>query len=452
MIKSVVSRDDNIYECFPAITQCKDGVLVCAYRECMGHACYPFSRIVIRRSTDGGLSWYPKQIIDEGVVDADTFNEIKVWLSDNEIAEYQETLKRIKNNSDIFNSYNSSAILCLSDGELLLAIDIYKKDIATGQCKWIIAFYRSFDSGLTWEKPKFLNLNGGLVPSLNELRDGRIMLCLTKETVGDYGDCDEEQYVLFSEDKGYTWSEPVGIPSVDGLNLCEGSFVELDDGTIYGILRDDNIGKGYKKLNNGTLKLYSNVGCGYKVLSKDGGKTWIGPFTTELIGLQGRPKAGILKSGELCITYRACLPNSMLAMHVLTQEAAKVEGELAMLNRAPLPEDRFSVNDPDVPWYFRQYYPGRTVILDVDRSVHRDCGYSGWVQLDSGDIYVVDYSNDDAPRAYIKSYIVNRSDIIFFPEGDLPWLHPSWQPYVGMTYSMASRQFKSNLEKQKNRE
>ena len=70
------------------------------------------------------------------------------------------------------------------------------------------------------------------------------------------------------------------------------------------------------------------------------------------------------------------------------------------------------------------YYAGRTVVLDIDRSVHRDGGYSDWVQLPSGDIFVVDYINDDAPLAQIRGYLVRRSDYILFPDGDMPWLHP----------------------------
>ena len=67
--------------------------------------------------------------------------------------------------------------------------------------------------------------------------------------------------------------------------------------------------------------------------------------------------------------------------------------------RQPMPEDKPGVHDESQPAYMRSYYPGRTVILDTDRSVHRDCAYSGWVELDNGDIYVVDYINDDAPLA-----------------------------------------------------
>jgi hypothetical protein len=83
------------------------------------------------------------------------------------------------------------------------------------------------------------------------------------------------------------------------------------------------------------------------------------------------------------------------------------------------------------------YYVGRTLALDLNRSVRRDEGYSGWVQLPSGDLFVVDYITHDAPLAQIRGYLVRRADYILFPDGDLPWLHPSWQPFREMTEGMA---------------
>ena len=40
--------------------------------------------------------------------------------------------------------------------------------------------------------------------------------------------------------------------------------------------------------------------------------------------------------------------------------------------------------------------------------------------MGKGDLFVVDYLRDDAPLAQIRGYHVSRSDIILFPEGDLP--------------------------------
>lgn len=78
--------------------------------------------------------------------------------------------------------------------------------------------------------------------------------------------------------------------------------------------------------------------------------------------------------------------------------------------------------------------------------MHKDASYSGWVELPNGEIFVVDYINDDAPLAHIRSYWVRRSDVILFPEGDLPCLHPSGQPFRRMTASMIKRQELKNRE------
>ena len=143
--------------------------------------------------------------------------------------------------------------------------------------------------------------------------------------------------------------------------------------------------------------------------------------------------------------------NELFAMHVMTQEAARFKGTEDLIERQPVVEDIptrvAKETGEEREWYMTSYYPGRSFIIDMDRSVHRDSGYSGWVLLDNGDIYVVDYINDDAPLAQIRGYRVNRSDIILFPEGDLPWLHPSWQPFRAITRAMARDQRESGAHR-----
>ena len=267
-------------------------------------------------------------------------------------------------------------------------------------------------------------MHDALVPSLAELRDGGLILGLARET-GSVGDLRfETQFVYFSEDQGASWSEPVPIPALPTaeqrimpgyrrwLGFGEGCFVELDEGTILGILRADSLGQGYK------------------VLSQDRGTHLVGAVRDPDDRPGGDvPKVGLLSSGEVCCTYRIGLPNEMLALHLMTQEGALLEDVQPTVPRLPLPEDRAGVHDPSQPWYMREYYPGCTIILDQDRSVHRDCGYSGWVELPNGDLYVVDYCHDDAPRAHIRSYRVSREDIVLFPPGEVPGLHPSGQPF-----------------------
>ena len=55
----------------------------------------------------------------------------------------------------------------------------------------------------------------------------------------------------------------------------------------------------------------------------------------------------------------------------------------------------------------------RIMPIDYDRSVHSDLGYSGWVQFPDGEIYIVNYINDDAPKGQIRGYSLRPGDIVF---------------------------------------
>lgn len=427
MIKLTVSRNDHLYECFPDIARTPDGTLVCIYRECMMHAPFPFSRIAVRRSLDGGKTWLDRDIIVECVARADIVDANRPWLAEDALAGYEETRSRITEDWRTGSSINCPRLACLADGTLFLIADIATvkdvNEVRSGQgFTWNNRVWRSKDGNVTWEGGEVARLPKGLAPSVTQLRSGDIMVGLSFHQ-GRH----ETQFVCRSCDGGHTWADPIYIPDPDDRNFSEGSFVELDDGVILGILRT------------------APGGLGYKVLSKDGGKSWRGPFETHLRGLDGRPKAGLLASGEIAVTYRCDIPNDFLAMHVMSQDAARLEGVGDMIERKPMPEDipgRLAADKGEARLqYMTSYYPGRTLILDCDRSVHRDCGYSGWVQMPSGDIFVVDYINDDAPLAQIRGYLVNRSDYLLFPDGDLPSLHPSWQPFREMAAAMARRQY-----------
>ena len=246
MIRSIVSRNDDIYECFPDLAQCDDGTLVCVYRECMFHAPFPFSRIVCRLSRDGGMSWLPRSIIDECVVAPELFEESRSWLSEAAIAGYEESRARITDPTRVGASMNCARLIRLHDGQLLLVVD-YRFGAPRGEHRWVNLFYRSTDGGVSWQGPEEPGIHGPVVPSLTQLRDGRVVFG-GAEVTGTVGDQNvETQYVYFSEDQGRSWSEPVAIPGLppdqqrimpgyrQWLGFGEGAFQELDDGTILGI-------------------------------------------------------------------------------------------------------------------------------------------------------------------------------------------------------------------------
>ena len=180
--------------------------------------------------------------------------------------------------------------------------------------------------------------------------------------------------VFWSRDLGETWEGPamIPLPSSPTANgrpwrLNEGDFAELDDGTVICYMREDAEGLS-----------------GWKSLSNDNGRTWTIPIRTQMGACLGRPSVGRLRSGEIAITYRYGTGVSIsLALHVET----------------PLEASRTDLVNPN-DWA-EDFHQARTSFIDNDRAVCPDGGYSGWVQLESGDLFVVNYVTDDAPRAQI---------------------------------------------------
>jgi sialidase-1 len=382
MQKLTVSRDDEVYEAFADIARTPDGALVCTYRESMAHAPWPFSRIVVRRSEDGGYTWQPRQVIIE------------------------------KNTEAGEGRLNCSRITACKDGTLLLIVDFYVSDR-----DWLVnpvenLLFRSHDRGRTWDGPEKTGITDGIVPSIKELSNGDLLIGVTRQRSSDgrLSGLQEEQTVYRSGDGGRTWEGPSVVPAPPHLRLNEGDFVELDDGTVVCYMRED--AEGF---------------TGWKSTSDDGGRVWSEAFRSQMPACRGRPSAGRVRSGEIVVTYRFCSGvSTSLALYVETPAEAVRRGD-------PNPND-----------YATDYHQARFAFLDNDRSLHPDSGYSGWVQLPSGDLYVVNYITDDAPRAFIRGYIVSRHDWFLFPEGAVPWLHPADQPYVEMSAEWAWQQHERN--------
>ena len=394
MEKFTISRDDTVYEAFADVVKTTSGVLVCTYRESNAHYLQcgdnfsGFARIAIRRSLDGGLHWGPRQVVC--------------------------------GTEDLYEGpgYNCSRLLACRDGSVILIVDrfpplargayVYDEAQVCREGNFRCIIYRSNDDGATWTGPEETDVLGG-VPSIKELRNGNLLVGTTLFEAGR-----EFQAVWRSEDGGKTWTGPVAIEHDDGYGYSEGDFVELDDGTIVIYLREDK--EGF---------------TGWRSYSRDGGVSWQRPVRCRMLACRGRPSAGLLSSGEVFITYRVGLPkvsvNRSLAMFVETQQWASHGDDLA------------------------EVYPSedmqRFQMLDSDRNLVSDTGYSGWVELDNGDVLVVNYINDDAPRAFIRGYIVSRRDWVLTPPGGMPWV-PKGNPTMAVEQIEASaRLFQASRQK-----
>ena len=213
-----------------------------------------------------------------------------------------------------------------------------------------ILIWHSEDRGETWSTREKTGIKGHICPCIFKTSSGTVIIggdhnCLP--VPGEVWSVD----AFHSFDDGQTWEAAGPVASTDALWLNEGTFAELDDGSLICFMREDR----------------QRV-CGYKAFSKDGGKTWEGPYRSELLVCIGRPHAGRLRSGEIAVTYGLGSSPRQLVLHVEDQASAAD------------PESALNVRKSHLEPKFRRFF------IDHDRSIHPDGAYSSWVQLPSGDL------------------------------------------------------------------
>jgi sialidase-1 len=271
--------------------------------------------------------------------------------------------------------YNCARITRLGDGRLAVVVDQCLAGEGRAredeQVNWL---YFSADEGQTWGPPVATPARGIVPDKLLELESGRWILSAHRrlEEVGFL-----MQRLWYSDDQGRTWAGPVTVGRQEGLNLCEVSILPLGDRTLVAFHRE-NSGEGRD--------------C-YKTISRDEGESWSEPIRFPLPGCH-RPVAGWLQDGRILITYRF-MQGGKGWLGTWTQNffAALTDRESALaLTRSGA-------------WT-------RILPVDFDRSPASDLGYSGWVQFDDGEIYIVNYIVDDAPKAQIRGYALRVEEFL----------------------------------------
>jgi sialidase-1 len=351
--KFIVSRDESIYEAFPDVTVTRSGKLVCVFLECTHHRDRSYTRVVLTSSTDRGRTWSPKKPLTEPL-----HAEPKTgWC------------------------WDCPRISTLSDGRLAAVTNRINRGDRPGerleQQVWI---WFSGDEGETWQGPHDTPGCGIVPDQLVELRHGphagrRIISAHVREP--DKPQPGPRQRCWISDDWGVTWTGPQIIADVPGLLLCEGSVLELPDDRLVCFMRE-----------NSALGL-----DGYRSISIDGGRTWDEPCPLPIPGCH-RPVAGMLNSGRVMITHRFWQGGQgWRGWWAQNFFAALTDVESCVTN------DRAEANVRIMP-------------IDYDRSPNSDTGYSGWVQFDDGEIYVVNYIVDDAAKAQIRGYAFHEEEFL----------------------------------------
>ncbi|MBQ7194471.1 MAG: exo-alpha-sialidase [Bacteroidales bacterium] len=200
-------------------------------------------------------------------------------------------------------------IRTLSDGSMLMCFMNHKFG-------WDIYVTKSYDEGKTWGPAKLVresewvdspfgrDIRASVNPDFLELSDGRIIMAFQTRYLDHYHDFSVTNdacwiEVVYSEDKGETWSEP---REVFRGRCWEPSFLELPSGELQMYITDS----GVIVDNDHTLTTTSII------RSFDGGLTWQGKELTRWEDLEpiaalvlrdrridGMPSAVQLKNGDI---------------------------------------------------------------------------------------------------------------------------------------------------------
>ena len=252
------------------------------------------------------------------------------------------------------DQWNSIRVSQMKDGRIILVCDRIAGREFTGETQ--LYAFESLDDGNTWSDKRRLGVFGYCSDKVRELFDGSLLLCVSRFNA-EKGK--SEIFAHKSFDGGACWSEPVLAASSDNYTFIEPAAFEMSDGALAVFLRENS----FKDHN------------GFVVLSKDGGASFGEVFEIPVPGVH-RPIVGRLSDGRILLSYREFLKGQKRDLKgCIFDEKALYTGK------------GFDIFE-----------------IDHDRSSDADGGYSAWVSLESGEIVMVNYIVDDAPKAYIRGY------------------------------------------------
>ena len=394
--KFTISRNDDIYECFPHLCRTKTGRLILTYRESNGHVASQFCRLVIRLSDDSGNSWSDR-----------------VVLADED------------RSSGILTTWNCPKVQQLADGRIVLLCDknLYPPgEWGDGEKNCHVFLWYSHDDGETWSESQPTPVKGLCPDQITEMPDGRWLLP-TNVTSKTTGNC--IQNITVSRDCGRSWEEPVTVFDAPEYSLSEGSIVKCPGGELVFYLREES--RVLRPLQ--------------KMISFDDGCTWKGPYDTLNPAAQGMPIAGLTQDGLMMTTGRFCYSSTwridmtpatwekrFKRRTIVVPRVPETEEFVARLPRSPAlmltPSEAIMGTGGTSVHTFAFIEPMESVLapdvgdqkglllpLDLDASnLGADSGYTGWVEYDNGKFLVVNYINDDAPLAQIRGYRFSIED------------------------------------------
>ena len=278
--------------------------------------------------------------------------------------------------------WNCPRIQQLNDGRILVVVDrVFGGNLKEElDSKSSVLFYFSNDDGISWSDAVETPSDGIVPDKICETSTGRWLLSVHHR---DPQTSNLAQRLWYSDNKGKSWRGPVNVANRKGLDLCEISIIQVD-GKLVGLLRENTC---------------IGLDC-YKVMSYDDGLSWSEPVQFPLPGCH-RPVAGYLNDDRIMISYRF-IQGGGGGLGRWTQNFFAALSD----KKSMLAESRSGA------W-------ARIRPVDFDRSLHSDTGYSGWVQFDDDEVYMVNYIVDDASKAHIRGYSFYPDDFFTFGENKI---------------------------------
>jgi hypothetical protein len=391
-----ISRNDDDYEAFPSLCRTRAGRIILVYRESNGHVASEYCRLILRHSDDGGLTWSQRRL-----------------FRDEDRA------------SGTLNTWNCPKVQQLEDGRILLLCDRYDfppGEWGHGMGNAGIVLWFSDDDGETWSDAQPTTVNGICPDQVTELADGRWLLP-TNVYHEETGQC--LQQIAVSHDGGSRWDAPAVICDDLDYRLAEVSIIACPDGELVAYLREES---------GRRLPLQ-------KMISKNGGESWDGPYDTLNPAAQGMPVAGLTQDGLVMTTGRYALQSDWRVDMSAATMQRRLDRRSVVVPRVPANEDFVARFTPSPGIVFTddevvmatgcgtahtfafleplesaleadvRQQKGLLLPLDLDRNnLGADSGYTGWVETEPGRFLVVNYINDDAPMAQIRGYRFGLDD------------------------------------------
>ena len=358
----IVSRQNNSlfpYQAWPTLCRDNDGILYAgasSFR--LGHLC-GFGKNVLYVSRDEGETWSCPKIFNDNALDDRDVG--LCYLGGKKILATWFSHPYTHYNLDAMQKWINDAHPSIQMLAKAVIEGWSKLDEEKVACHG--SFYRiSEDGGDTWSDPYIAPVSSPHGPTL--LKNGKLFYIGKGAKNGIFNLKDGGISAYESEDEGKTWKylSTIDFPKCCNGNVHEPYAIELDDGTIFAIIRaqGEDIAEALGDMCE-DLKQYKFTM--FKTFSNDGGRTWTTP---EPMGFLGAPPHMLLhSSGALILAYSRRKVGTQGIFVRISHDGGKTFGEETLIG----PEAHV--------W---------------------DQGYPSTIELDDGSlvtVYYQRYENDD---------------------------------------------------------